>query len=469
MDHADLFILNAHPSPDLGNTLEEILTTIANVRVKHAACSGGLLQEPPPHTTSHIDDQLQKTDVAFLVVPALPPSEIQRTLSALRTDRNLPIVLVSDATAADDIIDYLRSGIADHLTPPLRSLDVLPRLWRLVEHAVRKKTLTERLKEGVGLRQIIGTSPALMAEIRKIPVVAACDSSVLISGETGTGKEMFARTIHYLGPRAGRPFIPVNCGAIPSELVENELFGHVRGAFTGANVTHEGLVSEAQGGTLFLDEIDCLPPQAQVKLLRLLQEKVYRKLGSTKMQRSDIRVIAAASSYLAQTAEQGGFRQDLFYRLSIVQIAIPPLRERCEDIPLLAQHFLAESASEQERTVDGFSPEALQKLKAHRWPGNVRELENTIKRAVIFAKTGVIQQEEIDLPRKEAPASPGSFQEEKAKVIEQFEITYIRELLAAHHGNITQAARTAGKNRRAFWELIRKYDINVETYRPHDR
>jgi DNA-binding NtrC family response regulator len=322
------------------------------------------------------------------------------------------------------------------------------------------------MKEKLGLKRLVGESPVFLGEINKIPVVANGDASVLISGETGTGKELCARAIHYLSRRSGKAFIAVNCGAIPVELLENELFGHAKGAFTGAGSSQDGLFREADGGTLFLDEIDCLPLAAQVKLLRFLQDKEYKMLGSTKICRADARIIAATNIDLENAAREGKFRSDLFYRLNVVPVALPPLRGRREDIPLLARHFLEKYAFEYEKDVFDFTAEAIRILLLHNWPGNVRELENVVERAVIFAMQKDIQYDEIVLSRSEPlwQQAP-SFKEAKAVAVKEFETKYIHELLLAHCGNISKAAKAAQKNRRAFWELIRRHKIDVQNFR----
>ncbi len=329
----------------------------------------------------------------------------------------------------------------------------------------QEQNIQQELTQKFGLQQIIGESPALLAETAKIPMVAKADTSVLILGETGTGKEVVGRAIHYLSPRAGEPFVPVNCGAIPVELIENELFGHERGAFTGAGASRNGLIQEAENGTLFLDEVNTLPLLAQVKLLRFLQSKEYRPLGSTKSLHGDVRIIAASNAKLDAEVAAGTMRQDLFYRLNVVPIVLPPLRARSTDILLLANHFLAQYASRLNSPALRFSPEAQRKLLLYRWPGNVRELEHVIERVAVLSSNEVIEADEIVLSGEDNNLTRLSFQEMKRKVISQFETDYIQSLLYAYRGNISQAAQAAQKERRTFWELVRKHKIDVQKFR----
>ena len=330
-----------------------------------------------------------------------------------------------------------------------------------VMHTGTIQSLTEKL----GLQQLIGQSSLFASEINKIPLVARSDASVLISGETGTGKEMVARAIHYLSPRAGKAFVPINCGAIPIELVENELFGHDRGAFTGAASARDGLIHEAEQGTLFLDEVNSMPLFAQVKLLRFLQTKEYRRLGSTKSLNGDVRIIAACNADLEAELEAGTLRRDLYYRLNVVPIVLPPLRARGNDIIILARHFLAKYAAKLNNPVEDFSPEAERKLLLYSWPGNVRELEHVIERILILCTDKIIQADHIVLPSRETNSSQLSFQEAKANVISQFETTYIQSLLTVYKGNITRAAQAAQKERRTFWQLVRKHNIDVQQFK----
>jgi DNA-binding NtrC family response regulator len=411
-----------------------------------------------------ISSFLEKNPAEIIFV-LLPPKGIQPARSIVpwlkKMNPEPRILAVLEGNNSEEAIELLKMGVEDFIAPPLKAEDVLPRLWRIMEKKTPDEILIQKVKTKVGLRQLVGRSPAFQAELDKIPLVTKCDASVLISGETGTGKELFARAIHYLGNRARKPFVPVSCGAIPVELIENELFGHIRGAFTGAATSQIGLVGEAEGGTLFLDEIDCLPLLAQVKVLRLLQEKEYKQLGSTKFYHADVRVIAATNLDLEIAVEEAKFRQDLFYRLNVIALALPPLRERPEDIPLLARHFLDKYGFEFKKENKDFSDEAMQKLLAYNWPGNVRELENVIERAVVFSSQAGIQPEAISLPSR-ATARQESFKTAKARAVSQFERKYIEGLLTICQGNISKAARAAEKNRRAFWELIRKHKIHIE-------
>jgi two-component system response regulator GlrR len=381
----------------------------------------------------------------------------------------LPIMVVLEGDKPDEMLEFLKLDVPDFMIPPLKPIDIITRLSFLLEQKPRGEPHVHTLKEKLGLKQLVGGSPAFLAAVERVPLVAKCEANVLISGETGTGKELFARAIHYLSPRAGNPFIPISCGAIPVELVENELFGHIQGAFTSAASSQPGLIYQAHGGTLFLDEIDCLPLASQVKLLRLLQEKEYRQLGSSKVLQADVRVIAATNIELEKAVSDGKFRQDLYYRLNILPLALPPLRERKEDIPLLAHHFLVKYAVEFDKKTREFTSDALQKLMAYGWPGNVRELENVVERAVAFSRQTVIQSVNIFLPGQEKITRQESFRATKSRVIAQFEKEYIQDLLRIHKGSVTKAAEAVQKNRRTFWELIRKHEIDVRRFRPGSR
>jgi transcriptional regulator with PAS, ATPase and Fis domain len=426
-------ILDLDPAHGLGAELEAILgPAVGDLAVRRVTMTPEL-GPPPPGDTA----------LTFLVMPAGSAQESGPLLAAIRrASPHAPLLALVGRT------------------DPERTFTLLP-------PPDPQEPSVARLKEKAGLRHLVGESGSFLSVLEKIPLVARCDASVLVSGETGTGKELVARAVHYLSPRAKKPFIPVNCGAIPTELVENELFGHQRSAYTGAVTAQAGLIEEAEGGTLLLDEVDCLPLLAQVKLLRFLQEREYRSLGSTRLRKADVRVIAAANGDLEQAVAQGRLRQDLYYRLNVIPLRLPSLRERREDIPLLADHFVDKHATRVGRPAPRLAPASLQALVAYDWPGNVRELEHVLERAVVLSQEEAwIRPEHIALPQAEPRDGHEAFQWAKARAVAQFEATYIRGLLLSHQGNITRAAKAAGKNRRAFWELIRKHGIDAGRFRP---
>lgn len=386
---------------------------------------------------------------------------LENLLARIReTSRSVPIVAaIPDGMRPDQLNRLLEGGVDDFITAPFRPEDVLPRVTRWLRTSSSASPIVEELKARLGLRQFVGQSPALLDVLQKMALLADCDASVLILGETGTGKEICARSLHYLSSRAERPFVPVNCGAIPADLVENELFGHESGAFTSATGRQSGLLLDADGGTVFLDEIDSLPLGSQVKLLRFLQEKEFRPLGGGKSRRVDVRLVAASNADLSETMRAGRFRRDLYYRVSVVCLELPPLRERRGDIPLLARHFLERYANEFRRPVRDITPGALRDLSAYSWPGNVRELENVIQRAILLAKCSTIDRFDLELRQPERATGGQSFQSLKQQVVREFERNYLASILQQHDNNISAAARAASKNRRAFWALLRKHQL----------
>lgn len=365
----------------------------------------------------------------------------------------------------DEICDLLRRGVSDFVTPPFRPVELVPRLRRVLESSVTPGADSQLDVAHPALEALVGACDLFLAEVRKVPQVAACNANVFISGETGTGKEIFARAIHQMSPRAARPFVTVNCGAIPLELVENELFGHERGAYTGATGPQVGIIRQANGGTLFLDELDSLPLLAQAKLLRFLQDREFRPLGSIRTERADVRVITATNINVEQAVEDGRLRLDLYYRLNVIPLTLPPLRDRREDIPRLAKHFLKKHAGRLQKQITGFSANAMDKLVRYQWPGNVRQLEHVIERAVALAERSVLHDADVVTTMSDRSARQESFQAAKAKVVSDFERSYLESLLVSHRGNITRAAEAAHKNRRAFWELLRKHDIDAHQFR----
>jgi DNA-binding NtrC family response regulator len=467
MEKANIVIIDLNPSTKIGCALRETIETCSKLNAyiqyessvdsQSVACDREL---------ANVSARCQLDLIIFILSPCNLNQVGELIQSVRKKFSALPILFIAEKSKPDEMFSLLKLGATDFITPPVKNMEFLPRIWRLLEHKREQNTLTHRLKEKLGLKQLIGESLPFLDEIKKIPTVAKSDANVLIYGETGTGKDLCARAIHYLSPRASRPFVPFNCGAIPTELMENELFGHVQGAFTGASTAQPGLISVADSGTLFLDDIDCLPPTSQAKLLRFLEEKEYRQLGSAKMFHADVRVIAATNSNLEAAVDDGKLRQDLYYRLNVIPLMLPALRDRREDVPLLTRHFLNKYANDFKKHVTGFTSDAMKMLMLYDWPGNVRELEHVVERAVLFSEHKLIREIDIILPKQKALACNASFKEAKANVINEFERNYIDKLLIAYQGNITKAAQGAQKNRRAFWQLIRKHQIDVQTFKP---
>ena len=379
------------------------------------------------------------------------------------------IVPVALGLDQQQMLKLLQAGAFDFETDPSAGEALLTRLRRAAG-AIRAAPLQwiNQVDPALSpaLRELVGSSPAFVKQLAMLPVIAGCDTRVLILGETGTGKEVYARAIHYTSSRSTRPLVAVNCGAIPAELVESELFGHARGAFSNAFAARPGLVREAEGGTLFLDEIDSMPLSAQVKLLRFLQDMEFRPVGSDATLRADVRVIAASNQDLAGLVERGAFRRDLFFRLHVLAVTLPPLRERTQDICPLALHFMAEFSRQSRRPTMGLTPKALARLQSHAWPGNVRELRHVVERAVLMAEGSVINADDLDLPPADPmPVDDDSFRAAKTRMVDDFERRYIERLLGSCGGNVTHAAQMAKKNRRAFFELIRKHRISPERFR----
>ena len=359
----------------------------------------------------------------------------------------------------------LRAGARDFLVGPPNPDELVIRVKRALGLDRGTKPAASAQPSIARIDGLIGNSPLFLRQVERVRTMAGCDAGVLVTGESGTGKEVFAQAIHYLSARAARPWVAINCAAIPPDLMESELFGHARGAYTNAYAARQGLVCEAEGGTLFLDEVDSIPYAAQAKLLRFLQEKEFRPIGANAVQRVDVRVVAASNSDLEALVQNGRFRQDLYFRLNVLPLRLPPLRERREDIPDLALHFVTRFARQfARRGFNGIAPLALRKLLTHPWPGNVRELAHVMERAVLLANGDVLDADDVDVGHIDGDAGD-SFRTAKSRVVGEFERGYVERLLVAHDGNVTHAARAAKKNRRAFWELIRKHRIAPERFR----
>jgi two-component system, NtrC family, response regulator GlrR len=372
----------------------------------------------------------------------------------------LPVVKGEDLTTA---LDRLLHRLPDFLITPLRAAEVRTRVQRVLtgSHSPARHLDRERQTALPGLAQLVGEAPSFLAVKRKLPLLARSEAPVLLTGETGTGKELCARAIHYLSSRAGKPFLPVNCGAIPVELFERELFGHAKGTFTGAWEAQLGLIAEANGGTLFLDEIETLTSGAQVKLLRFLQDRTYQALGSPKLRQADVRIIAATNEELTHKVRAKTFREDLFYRLAVLTLTLPPLRERREDLPLLADQMLERYVDQHDGGPRQWSRRAMEALCQYAWPGNIRELANVVQQVAVLTDAPMIEPEDLPfrpIPPAQAP-SDTSFKQAKSQALAQFEHAYRTALIREHQGNVTQAARAAQMERRAFGRLIKKYAI----------
>jgi two-component system, NtrC family, response regulator GlrR len=325
----------------------------------------------------------------------------------------------------------------------------------------------------MGRRELVGNSSVHIELLLKLERIAKTDAEVLISGPSGVGKELYARRLHDLSRRSERAFVPVNCGALNADLLENELFGHVAGAFTGARPVSEGLVAEAEGGTLFLDEVDSLLPAGQVKLLRFLQDKEYRRLGETRLRRANVRFVAATNADLAGLVKDGRFRSDLFFRLRVVPLEVPALCERREDIVPLFNYYAERYGVEYGAPPLEVSPEAQRLLEEYPWPGNVRELENCVRYLVCMRLAAVVRPTDLplltDSPAPVSTAATGGnlkFQQAKSELVSRFERGFIEDALQRSNGNIARAAQDTGKARRAFFELMRKHGIDAARFRP---
>jgi DNA-binding NtrC family response regulator len=390
---------------------------------------------------------------------------LKRTWSSAKTFA----VLCDHTLKPDWQIPPALIDVDDFLVCPYQENELLMRLKRLLksQRQATPRSSTETRESPRDLDLLVGESETFMRVLRKVSLLAQSKAPVVISGETGSGKELLARAIHYQSVRKSKPFIPVNCGALPDELFENELFGHLKGAYTHASSNEKGLIAEAEGGTLLLDEVDALSPAAQIKLLRFLQSGEYRPLGSSRSVMADVRIIAATNTDLYAGVAQKHFREDLHYRLNVLSLSIPALRDRGRDVLHLASHFLEVYSKEHKRLRPQLSEEALQKLLNYSWPGNVRELEGVIQRAIVLQQAPVLTPDDIELPKANDRRLVESelFRMEKSLAIGQFERDFVARLLAQHSGNISRAAKAAGKDRRSLQRLVNKYGFERNSFK----
>ncbi|MDP2343235.1 MAG: sigma-54 dependent transcriptional regulator [Deltaproteobacteria bacterium] len=373
-----------------------------------------------------------------------------------------PVLLMTAEPTIDDAVRFLKRGADDYIQKPVEQQVFTHRVRTLLER-VRLAREVRELRNSLagGGTPIIGNTQVLQTLLRRLPMTAQTDATVLLTGESGTGKEVFARRIHELSKRRSGRFVAVNCGALSDTLLESELFGYKRGAFTDAQRDTPGLVVEAESGTLFLDEIGEVSPAVQVKMLRFLQLKEYKPLGSPKSEKADVRIVVATNRDLRTMVQEGKFREDLYYRLNIVPITIPPLRDRKEDIPLLASFFLNNFKRQYGKKASGFSPEAFARLVAYDWPGNVRELENRVQQLVVLSNEEIINNLDLDESGGQPLPRQGSFKEEKKRVVGDFERDYVQRTIRRAEGNLSEAARLAGLDRKSFWLLAKRNGVRA--------
>ncbi len=384
------------------------------------------------------------------------------TEELLRIHPGLPVIILTAHGSIPNAVEAMQRGAFGYLTKPFDDKELKAKIeeglspQRMRGEIQRLKSLVNEL---YGMENIVARSPSMQRLLQQVVQVADSDATILLFGETGTGKEVFSRVIHSNSRRSKGPFVALNCAAIPETLFESELFGHVRGAFTSAHGAKRGLFQSANGGTLFLDEIGEMPLSMQVKLLRAVQEREVREVGSEISTKIDVRIIAATNKDLGEAVKNGSFRNDLYYRISVVPLFIPPLRDRRDDIPLLAQQFLTSSGKRANKGLRGFTPAALNRLVTHPWPGNVRELENVVEKAAVMTRQDMITPDLLP----SMGSSPDSPLKPLTEAKEEFEKTYLKNVLQLTGGNISRAAQFAGRYRADFYKMLKKYGLHPST------
>lgn len=366
----------------------------------------------------------------------------------------MPVIILTAHGSIPDAVAATQQGVFSFLTKPVDK----DALYKAIDEALEQRSPAT---DEAWRQAIVTRSPLMLRLLEQAGMVAQSDVSVLINGQSGIGKEIVAQAIHNASPRHDKPFVAINCGALPEQLLESELFGHARGAFTGAVSNREGLFQAAEGGTLFLDEIGDMPVALQVKLLRVLQERKVRPLGSNRDIEINVRIISATHRDLPKAMARGEFREDLFYRLNVVNLKIPPLSERTEDIPLLANHLLRQSADRHKPFVRAFSSDAMKRLMAANWPGNVRQLVNVIEQCVALTSSPVIGDALVEQALEGENTALPTFVEAR----NQFELNYLRKLLQITRGNVTHAARMAGRNRTEFYKLLSRHELDANDFK----
>jgi two-component system, NtrC family, response regulator PilR len=417
---------------------------------------------------------LEREAVELLISDVRMPdlSGVDVLAAAQRVNPDIIGIMITAYASTESAVEALRLGAYDYLSKPFNVDELKLKVRKALErrHLQQENTLLKRaLQHSHQFSNIIGRSAPMQAVFQLIQTIAPTTSTVLVSGESGTGKELVARAIHFNSARKDRPFVALNCGALPETLLESELFGHVRGAFTGADSNKKGLIEVAEKGTIFLDEIGEMSPIVQVKLLRVLQERKFRRLGGTDEIDADIRIIAATNKDLSKLVADGRFREDLFYRINVIPVQLPPLRERLDDIPLLAEHFLAKYAAQIGRSLSGVSPEAMHRLQAYAWPGNIRELENAIERAVALESGPLVQASSLPehVQSGQEPGAAGGNGEKPLpesgfdleRHVAEIEREYIAEALRQSGGVKSRAADLLGMSFRSFRYYMKKYNL----------
>ncbi|HET8790443.1 MAG TPA: two-component system response regulator GlrR [Modicisalibacter sp.] len=371
----------------------------------------------------------------------------------------LPVIILTAHGSIPDAVSATRQGVFSFLTKPVDRDE----LFSAIDDALSQTQGASTTDGDDSWRSaIITRSPQMERVLEQARMVAGSDVSVLVTGPSGSGKELMANAIHQASSRADKPFVAINCGALPEQLLESELFGHAKGAFTGAITQHEGLFQAADGGTLFLDEIGDMPLPLQVKLLRTLQDRQIRPLGSTVSMGIDVRIISATHRDLDRAMSEGDFREDLYYRLNVVNLRLPPLKERAEDVPLLAKYLVTQAAERHKPFVKGFSPEALNLLASSAWPGNVRQLVNVVEQCVALTSSPIIPEALVSQALVAEENALPSFNDARAG----FERSYLVKVLKITEGNVTQAARIAGRNRTDFYKLLGRHDLEPGSFKP---
>jgi DNA-binding NtrC family response regulator len=399
--------------------------------------------------------------LADLRLPDLDGIEVLRTLHAL--DPDLPVIVMTAFGSMETAVEAIRDGAYDYISKPFNLTEVRLTVRRACERRLLlqdNRRFQQALQEKYRFENIVGTSPKMVQVYRTVARVASTRSTVLLTGESGTGKELVARAIHYNSPRGKAPFVAVDCGALPESLLESELFGYEKGAFTGAQALKKGLFEVAHGGTIFLDEVGDIGPSLQAKLLRVLQEHEVRRVGGIEPTQVDIRVIAATRHDLEALVKRGKFREDLFYRLSVVTISLPRLSERRDDIPLLALHFLGKYASEADKGLGQIAPEAMAHLCRYDWPGNVRELEHVIERAVALTANPILLVDDLPTTLQELAPTSDAFPS-----LEEMEKRHLQLALEKTAGNRKQAAALLGVSRRTLYRMAKRHGLLLDNSR----